>query len=238
MQFLDVTLPNLADNLAVDEALLLDAEEMQGGEVLRVWRWPAPAVVLGAGGKIADDVNETACLADGIPIARRSSGGGTVLLGRGCLSFSLVLDTESAPELRQITSSYRLILERCAKALAEVQDGIELAGTSDLAVAGRKLSGNSQQRKRRFILHHGTLLYAFDLGVMTRYLKLPPRRPDYRQSRSHTEFLMNLPDRPEEIVTSLRREWSADGELAAYPEHRMRQLVAEKYGRDDWVRRR
>ena len=53
MQFLDHSLPTLAGNLALDEALLLDAEEMQRGEVLRVWRWPAPAVVLGAGGKIA-----------------------------------------------------------------------------------------------------------------------------------------------------------------------------------------
>ena len=56
MEFLDVTLPSLPENLALDEALLLEAEAGRGGEVLRLWEWPRPAVVLGAGGRIADDV--------------------------------------------------------------------------------------------------------------------------------------------------------------------------------------
>src|SRR5438309_11265473 len=90
MHHLDLTLPTLAENLALDEALLLDAET-GGPEVLRLWQWPRHAVVLGAGGKLADDVYEDACRADGVPILRRSSGGGSVLLGSGCLLFSLVL---------------------------------------------------------------------------------------------------------------------------------------------------
>ena len=89
MHFLDLTLPDLAENLALDESLLLDAERGGGGETLRLWAWPNYAVVLGAGGVIADDVNETACAADGVPLARRASGGGTVLLGPGCLLYSL-----------------------------------------------------------------------------------------------------------------------------------------------------
>ena len=36
MYFLDLTLPTLAENLALDEALLLDAEA-GGPEVLRLW---------------------------------------------------------------------------------------------------------------------------------------------------------------------------------------------------------
>lgn len=238
MQFLDFTLPDLTENLALDEALLLDAEDGAGEETLRVWRWPTPAVVLGAGGVIADDVDESACLADGVPIARRSSGGGTVLLGSRCMLFSLVLDMESEPELRQIRASYCFILQRLAAALGELQPGIVCAGTSDLAIGGRKFSGNSQQRKRRFILHHGTLLHGFDLNVIGRYLKLPPRRPEYRGGRSHAEFLTNLPDRAEEIVALLRRAWGADAAANAGHGERVAQLVTEKYARDAWIRRR
>src|SRR5712692_8363165 len=156
MRFLDLTLPDPAANLALDEGLLLDAEAGAGGEVLRVWEWPAPVVVLGSGCKLADDVNEAACLADGVPILRRSSGGGTVLWGRGSLLFSLVLAYERAPELTQIGSSYRLILGRVAAALG--LDGVRQEGVSDLVLCGRKVSGNAQQRKRAFLLHHGTLL--------------------------------------------------------------------------------
>ena len=79
--FLDRTLLTLNENLALDEALLLAAEAGEGGEVVRFWEWPEAAVVLGAGGSIAIDVNEPACRECGVPIYRRASGGGTVLLG-------------------------------------------------------------------------------------------------------------------------------------------------------------
>src|SRR5947208_12048415 len=179
MDFLGLTLPTLAENLALDEALLLQAEANPGREVLRLWEWPSAAVVLGAGGVLAADVDEAACLADDVPILRRSSGGGTVLLGAGCLLYTLVLDFERAPELGQIKSSYCYILNRLSEALALPE--LSCAGTSDLALAGRKVSGNAQQRKRRHLLHHGTLLYAFRSEGMERYLRMPGRQPEYRQ---------------------------------------------------------
>ena len=62
-----------------------------------------------------------------------------------------------------------------ATALLERVPGIERAGISDLAIGGRKFSGSAQQRKRRFLLHHGTLLYGFDIPSIGRYLRLPAR---------------------------------------------------------------
>ena len=82
MRFLDLTLPTPAANLALDEALLLTAEANNGDDILRVWSWPTPVVVLGSGGILADDVDEAACRADDVPILRRASGGGTVLWAR------------------------------------------------------------------------------------------------------------------------------------------------------------
>src|SRR6478735_11072929 len=95
----DRTLTTLDANLALDEAFLLAAEAGEGGEWLRFWEWSDHAVILGAGGSVALDVNEGTCRTDGVPIHRRSSGGGTVLLGRGCLLFSLVLSFQRAKEL-------------------------------------------------------------------------------------------------------------------------------------------
>src|SRR5260370_1685230 len=109
MTHLDVTLPSLAANLALDEALLLEAEA-GGRQVLRTWDWSGPAVVLGAAGRLAQEVHEDACRRDGVPILRRASGGGTVLLGKGCLCFSLVLSYDRAPALGLVSSSYRYLL--------------------------------------------------------------------------------------------------------------------------------
>jgi lipoate-protein ligase A len=238
MQFLHLTLPTPAENLALDEALLLEAEAGRSGEVLRLWEWPQPAVILGAGCRLAEDVDEAACLANGVPILRRASGGGTVLLGPGCLLYSLVLNQEGAPGLQDITSSYRVILERVRAALADLLPGIELAGTSDLAAGGRKFSGNAQQRKRHFLLHHGTLLYGFDVGRVGRYLCPPGRQPEYRDRRDHAGFMMNLPIPGAALSRRLRTAWQAEDETTAWPRERVSRLCAEKYTRAEWTRRR
>lgn len=230
---LDLTLPSAEANLALDEALLLEAEAGALGEMLRFWEWPQPAVVLGAGCRLAAEVVESACAADGVPILRRASGGGTVMLGRGCLAFSLVLRYARAAELEEVRPSYRYILERIAAALQ-----CEVAGTSDLALAGRKCSGNAQQRKRSHLLHHGTIMYEFDLSAVSCYLCEPARQPDYRGQRRHQEFLCNLPLGVETIKARLRECWQAEQPLAEWPEERAEQLVTAKYTSLAWLRRR
>jgi len=230
-------LPSLAENLALDEALLLDAEA-GGPEVLRLWEWSKHAVILGAGGKLADDVHEDACQADGVPILRRSSGGGTVLLGPGCLLYSLVLRFDRHPALSDLHGSYRYIFETMLTGLMPHVSGLALQGSSDLTLHNRKFSGNSQQRKRTHLLHHGTLLYAFDMAAIPRYLKAPPRQPEYRRLREHAEFVTNLPINAETLRSVMREVWQADEALDAWPADAVRQLAAEKYERDEWVRRR
>jgi lipoate-protein ligase A len=238
MHLLDLTLPTLAENLALDEALLLEAEEERGGELLRLWEWAEPAVVLGAACKLSDDVKVASCRRDRVPILRRASGGGTVLLGPGCLLFSLVLTKGRAPELSEIRSSYRFILGRIAAALAEVCPNVQVAGTSDLTVAGRKFSGNAQQRKRSHLLHHGSVLYDFDLGRVCRYLRQPQSQPAYRECREHQDFLMNVPLGKEEIHRGLRVAWQAAEPLTSWPAEHIERLVSNKYGHREWIRRR
>ena len=205
--------------------------------MLRLWEQASLAIVLGAGCRLDDDVDEARCRADGVPILRRSSGGGTVLLGAGCLLYTLILDSERTPELAGIRSSYAYILARVAAALPEM-NGVEPAGISDLAAAGRKFSGNAQQRKRRYLLHHGTLLYAFDLSRVERYLRPPPRQPEYRAGRDHAAFLRNLEAPRDEIERRLRVAWAAETVESEWPMERVNQLVAEKYTKEEWLRRR
>ncbi|HVK14258.1 MAG TPA: lipoate--protein ligase family protein [Gemmataceae bacterium] len=234
---IDRTLATLDENLALDEALLLAAEAGEAGESLRFWEWPAPAVVLGAGGSVEIDVNEAACRADEVPVHRRASGGGTVLLGPGCLLFSLVLSYERAKALGDVTASYRWILGRVREALRPL--AVEHVGISDLAVGGLKVSGNAQQRKARHVLHHGTLLYAFDLPQVGRYLNVPEREPGYRAGRPHEAFVTNLPAPAGDMKEQITAVFGAGpGDADERVLRRVPGLIAEKYGRAEWVRRR
>lgn len=236
MRWLDRTLGSAAENLALDEALLLEAEAGHGGEVLRLWEWPERAVVLGSGGKLVEDVDPEACAKDGVPVLRRSSGGGTVLLGRGCLCFSVILAYERDPALTEIRSSYLYILERVVAGFGRA--GLAIEGISDLTLEGQKFSGNAQQRKREHLLHHGTILYDFDLAAVSRYLRQPVRQPEYRADRPHGEFIRNLGESRGWLVERLRGVWDADTPSDDWPVETVRRLVREKYSLAEWVRRR
>jgi lipoate-protein ligase A len=236
--FLEFSLDSPAENLALDELLVVNAEAGESGEILRVWEQQDYAVVLGAGCRVAEDVDIERCRADRVQILRRSSGGGTVLLGPGCLCYSLVLRLETDRARSGIRSSYAWILRKIVSSLSAMHPDIHQAGISDLAIGDRKFSGSAQQRKREYLLHHGTLLYNFDLARVGRYLRLPARRPEYREARSHAEFLINIPASPVTLIAKLREIWSAT-EAAREPDlERARKLAREKYATEEWTYRR
>lgn len=199
--------PNLTacHHVEQDWALFRASENGSGPETLRFWETIHTTVIIGRGGRVTDEVFEESCASDGVPVLRRCSGGGAVVLGPGCLNYALVLSLVQRPELVDLRRSYQIILERLAGALAV--PGLMPSGTSDLALDGRKVSGNAQRRGSRALLHHGTLLYAYDLRLSERYLRKPARQPRYRHGRSHVDFLTNLPLPVEVIRQRVAAAW-------------------------------
>ena len=112
MRHLDLTLASPAENLACDEVLLDWCESGEGAECLRFWESPEPFVVVGYANKVASEVNVVACEARKIPILRRCSGGGTVVQGRGCLNYSLVLPITKDGPLHSIAVANQFIMRR------------------------------------------------------------------------------------------------------------------------------
>lgn len=210
LRWLDRQQANLAENLAEDVAILNAVEQTPSLATLRCWESASYGVVVGRTNRIDREVDVTACEADGVPIIRRESGGGTVVVGPGCLCFSLVLPIpEELPRLG-ISGVTQAVMQRLAEALAHNSDKIvSVRGISDLVVENRKICGNAQRWKRRAFLHHGTILYDFDLAKIERYLRLPARQPDYRAGRAHHDFVVNWGDSRQEIIERLQQAWNA-----------------------------
>ena len=205
----NLSFPDPQANLNYDEELLRRAEKGEGGEVLRYWESPVHFVVLGRAGVAEDDVELAATQHDNILILRRASGGGTVLQGPGCLNFTLVISMKRYPELANIRRSYAFILNRFMSAVNKLGIDAEFRPVSDLVVkdTDKKFSGNAQRRGRSFILHHGTILYDFDLSLISRYLKVPKKTPDYRANRPHADFVTNIPANPQQIREVIHKEF-------------------------------
>ena len=123
MRCLEATFPTPAENLACDEALVDWCEKGKADEILRFWEAGRYFVVLGHGGKVAAEIDLAACRSLGVPVLRRLSGGGTVLQGPGCLSYSLILDIEERTVLNGVSATNSFVMERLQSALAPLIDG-------------------------------------------------------------------------------------------------------------------
>ena len=240
VQFSDA-LASPAELLATEEALLEHCEE-KGGAYLGFWEARDYCVVLGYGKELAGEVYEEECARLNIPILRRASGGGTVLQGRGCLNYTLVLPIDAEEELSSITGTNVYIMERTHGAIATLVDGdVRVQGYTDLTWNGLKFSGNAQRRKRRCLLFHGSFLLKFDLELISRTLKSPVQQPEYRNQRPHNEFITNLKVQRSEIEKALTKAWNvtetAGANVVADVRARAVALVESKYSRDEWNRR-
>ena len=238
MILFDLTLPSPAENLACDEALLDWCESGAEEEVLRFWEPPAPFVVVGYANQVAREVHRAACAAGGVPILRRCSGGGTVVQGPGCLNYALVLRITPTGPTRSIAAANQFVMERNRTALESAignrQSAIQIQGHTDLALGQRKFSGNSQRRRRRFLLFHGTMLLNFDLTLINELLPMPSFQPDYRQRRDHDEFLTNLNLPSADVKAALRAAWAATEILSSPCPDTVTVLVERKYSKAAW----
>jgi lipoate-protein ligase A len=235
MKYLDRTLQTPQENLACDEALLDWCEEGFPDEILRFWEPRQHFAVLGYFNKARSEVNLDSCKRLAVPVLRRCTGGGTVLQGPGCLNYALLLKIQDDSPLTNISKANAFIMNRNRNALNPLLSGkVLIQGHTDLTLQGTKFSGNSQRRRRLFLLFHGSFLLDLDLDLVEQTLRMPSRQPPYRRDRAHKDFLTNLHLPATAVKNAMKQIWNATTALDKLPEKRIKQLLRDKYATDGW----
>lgn len=144
------------------------------------------SIVMGISGKKEELIHPERYEEAPIPLIRRFSGGGTVVVDENTLFVSIILnhtDASSCPQsvLKWNAALYEPFLNQHGFCIQE----------NDYALANRKFGGNAQYFCKGRWLHHSTLLWDYNPRKMD-YLLLPKKRPAYRRERAHTEFLSIL----------------------------------------------
>ena len=236
VRFVEYSPRSTAEHLALDEALLNLRESEPGEGFLRFWEPQELSVVLGRTNKAGTEVRLDRCRDRGIPVFRRSSGGGTVVQGPGCLNFTLVANIDDEPWLENAGATNGYVLGRNAGVISNLTGRhVAVSGSSDLTIDGRKISGNAQRRRLRTILFHGCLLLEFDFAVIEDLLPFPSREPAYRAGRSHAQFLRNLHIDAETLKGALRAAWGAGLAAPDVPVEETGRLAREKYMDPAWT---
>lgn len=233
--WIDATLPTLEENLALDEVLLAEVDQAPSQPVIRTWRPDRYAVILGRSNRAETEADVERCRALQIPILRRSSGGGTVLIGPGCLAYSVILPIDDSLRTAGVVGVTRAVMQRFADHLAQRVPDVVVRGTSDLVVNDRKFSGNSQRWLKHALLHHGTVLHHFDLNRIPEFLRPPSREPEYRAGRPHLDFITNVPLPEATWIQTLSEAWSAVPAGLSDPQRdASASLAASRYRQETW----
>lgn len=252
MRFLIHTTGTPQEDLALEEALHQCVEEDASPNTWRVWQPSVPSVILGTGQECAIEAYRELARAENVPVLRRHSGGGAVLIGPGAFNFSAFYRFTDLPGSETIRGAMYAALAPLIKLLEHWGLVVRDAGYSDLAILSpdgtlRKIAGNSQARKRRSVVVHGTLLADPDWAQIERLLRFPSSIPDYRTGRGHREFLTSLkecnaPHTFKTFTDGLAVFLSSNTVAATAPSaeelKRAQVLLAEKYSRDEWHFRR
>lgn len=183
LNILDLEAVPIEEQLLLEEKLLRLKEE----NYCIINAGAPPAIVLGISGKPEEHLTEKA-IQNQIPVIKRYSGGGSVVVDANTLFISFILD-------KQITGQNftpELLMAWNAELLKKAYPHVPLElKEHDVVIGKRKCVGNAQYFQKNRVCHHSTLLYDYSLEKMN-YLSFPPKTPTYREKRSHEDFLCSF----------------------------------------------
>lgn len=186
-----------AENMAIDEAILIGVGGGHSPPTLRFYGWKPAALSIGYFQKAEDEVDLHELRRRGLGFVRRPTGGRAVLHDNE-LTYSVILP-ESHPGMpASVGDACRLLNRGLACGLRRLGIDARPAGLPDggkrpvspaasaacfdspssyeLVAGGRKIAGSAQMRQRGAILQHGSVPFELDADLLYAVLRFSSER--------------------------------------------------------------
>jgi lipoate---protein ligase len=191
-------------NIALEEALLRGNR----GLVVRLWT-NERSVIIGRAQLARYETDIAYCAADGIPIVRRMTAGGTVYHGPGNVNWSLFVGRSFASSgiryiwgvgelFKMAASVVTAVSARCGVATWLEEPNRILSGEG-------KVSGMAAYIMREGLLVHGTFLLSADLDVARRLTEPSGEQLGRRYTRSRSMRMANTGIELSSFIASFRQ---------------------------------
>jgi lipoate---protein ligase len=167
-----------------------------------------PSIVMGISGKKEELICADKMAKAPLPLIKRFSGGGTVVVDETTLFVTFICQKElhdfalfPEPIMRWSEGLYKEVFDHPLFRLRE----------NDYVIGEKKCGGNAQYIKKERWLHHTSFLWDYQSSNMD-YLLMPRKTPTYREGRTHTDFLCKLSQHfpsKEEWIAKLKERLAA-----------------------------
>ncbi|MBN1143115.1 MAG: lipoate--protein ligase [Bacteroidales bacterium] len=223
-------------NLAMEEHLLKKFTD----DFFILWQ-SEPAVVVGKHQNVLAEMNYRFVRDNGIRVARRLTGGGTVYHDAGNINFTFIRTGEPGKQID--FGKYIKPVTGFLKSLGV--DAVQ-GPKNEILVAGKKISGNAEHVHKNRVLHHGTLLFNSNLASLNAAISRNSGKFTDKAVQSNRSRVLNLAAclHREMTVMQLMQAFldyvilNCDGRLtdmANQDDAEIEQLIREKYDTWEWI---
>lgn len=239
-----------AEGLAVDDTLPQSVEYHDSPPILHLYKF-IPSVIVGKYQDIEAALKLDRCRARGIEFNRRSTGGGTVIMGPDIIALGLGINLDW-PGLGSagMGSVFVTIGRVLGKALQRFDIPARFVTKNDMEVAGKKLAGLSASAETgKSLLFHTSLLVDFDLELMTDIMNTPliklydkgyncfsQRMSTVRQELGRDDIAV------EDVMAAVAEAFEEEFGIRfredgpdEWEQEKIRDYIDNRYTREDWI---
>ncbi len=155
-----------------------------------VFRPMADIAVLGRSNTSGSSLQLDSIKADGVKIIQRHSGGESVFISPKMCVISIKMPLKMDIKAQNYFAIANQPIQKCLLEMGV--HSIHQKGISDLSINQKKILGSSIYRTSSAMFYHAILNLEEEVEKIAKYLKHPKREPDYRNGRSHNEFITSL----------------------------------------------
>ena len=178
-------------HMAIDEALLFLRALRKSPDTLRLYVFRPSAITLGYFQSVSDSVNIDYAISNNIPVVRRITGGGSVYHDySGEVTYSIIIGEDEIP--KGYPEAFEFLAMGVIEAARYLGVNAEFKPLNDGVIDGRKFSGSAQARKLGAVLQHGTVMYATNIDILAKSLKVPGIKLSSKSVKSIKERVITL----------------------------------------------
>jgi lipoate-protein ligase A len=234
-------------HLALDQVLAEEVGDGRRAPTIRFWEWASPAVVIGSFQSVKNEVDPVNAERYGFPVVRRISGGGAMFIEpAGAVTYSIYAPIDLVQGM-SFADSYAFFDEWAVQALQSLGIDASYVPLNDIASPSGKIGGAAQKRLGNGgVLHHVTMAYDMDGDRMAEVLRIGREKLSDKGTKSANKRVDPLRSQTgmtreqiiERMIETFRGQHGlTDGALTEWELSRATELVATKFGTDEWLYR-